>query len=180
MAQRRRNRRGHTTIELLVAAGIMGMISASCMTMMIASMKSFEGTTVQTYSDSDAVLGMQHIVSDIREAKSYSVLDSGSRLHLVFPKVMPAGNYNNKEADPGNTVDYYLSDRTGTPGQSGTYLWRVKSGTVYVKAGKNVSRLAFDVDTVRSLKITMVTSNRTVRGAKTTGLTERVVYLRNY
>jgi hypothetical protein len=167
-------------IEVLVVAGVMALISIGCMAMLITSMRSFDGTTAQSYSDSDAVIAMQRIVSDIREAKSFNIIANGKRLRLIFPKVLPEGYYDRKEADMGNQIDYYLSDSTGVPGHDGTFLWRGKNDTDRRRVARNINGLTFETDTARSVRITVVSSNNTARGAKTTSLTERVVYLRNY
>jgi Tfp pilus assembly protein PilW len=174
------NNSGYSLIEVLVVMGVTTMVLICTMSMMVGALSSFEGTTVQTHTDSDAVVAMQRIVSDIREAKSFTILDNGHCLQLTFPKVMTGGYYNRKEADTANPMNYYLSDTSGTQGQSGNLLWRKTSSTSFRRVARNIESVDFEIDTTRSVKITVVARNATANGSKSTDLTERVVYLRNY
>jgi len=172
--------KGYTLIEVLVTAGIMSMISLTCMSLLVGAMSSYDSTAGQTYADSDAVLAMQRIVSDVREAKSFNILANGRRLRLKFPRTLPQGYYDRREVDTGNQIDFYLSDSTGVPGHTGTYLWRGKDNNDRMRVAKNISNLLFESDTTRSVRITVVSRHESAKGERTTSLTERVVYLRNY
>lgn len=175
-----RNRQGYTVIEMVTVTGVLAVLTVATMSMFLAAMRSFEGTRVQAFSDSDAVIAMQRIVSDVREAKSFNIIANGERLRLVFPKVVPQGYYNKKEADMAHQFDYYLSDSTGVPGHDGTMLWRGKDANDRRMVAKNIESVAFEVDTTHSVRITVVSSNNTSAGPKKAQLVERVVYLRNY
>lgn len=179
-----RNRKGFTILEVIIVTGIMSLITLACMSLLIMSMKSFESTTVQTYSDSDAVIALQKIVMDVREAKSFKLLGEGDRLRLAFPKKNEDGYYDRGIENPDSQIDYYLSDEMGVPGHEGTYLWQGKSNDRRIVA-RNISSVTFEqfpegVDNPNSIRITVVSSNNTSSGPKTTSLTQRVVYLRNY
>jgi prepilin-type N-terminal cleavage/methylation domain-containing protein len=174
------NCKGYTLTELMIAAGIASILSLGCIAMFIAASKSFDATTAQSYSDFDAVIAIQKIVNDVREAKNFSIIADGKRLRLVFPKMLDIGYYNRREPDTANQIEYYLSDETGLPGRTGTYLWRGKSDGSRTRVAKNISSLSFQTDTTRSVKITVVATNPSSHGPKSTRLTERVVYLRNY
>lgn len=178
--QPKRTDKGYTLVEVLVTASIMSMISLICVSLLISAMNSFDSTTSQTYADSDAVLAMQRIVADVREAKSFQILANGRRLRLIFPRTLLQGYYDRREADTGNQIDYYLSDSTGVPGHTGTYLWRGKNDNNRTRVGKNINNLLFELDTTRSVRITVVSRHESAKGERTTSLTERVVYLRNY
>ncbi|MEN6372341.1 MAG: prepilin-type N-terminal cleavage/methylation domain-containing protein [Armatimonadota bacterium] len=174
------NQNGHTLIELLVAMSITGLICAGAFAMMISSMSCFDGTSTQTYTDIDAVMAMQMIVNDVREAKSINIIANGKRLRVIFPVKLSEGYYDRHQADMANQIDYYLSDETGVPGHSGNWLWRGKNNNNRTPLKRNVNSLEFEQDTSRSVKITVTTLENSASGPKTTSLTQRVVYLRNY
>jgi prepilin-type N-terminal cleavage/methylation domain-containing protein len=177
---KRDRRSGYTLIEVLLVLGIMGIIAAGAMALMVSSTSCFDTTTTEAFTDADAVIAMQMIVNDVREAKSISIIGGGTRLRVVFPKRTAEGYYDRHEADMTNQVDYYLSDSTGVPGQPGTWLWRGKDDGSRKLLKKDVWALEFEQDTSRSVKITVTARNESANGPKETELTQRVVYLRNY
>lgn len=176
-----RNQKGYTLAEVLTVTGLMGVVTAVMLSMMLSSAKSFDGTTTKSYTDSDAVIAMQMIVSDVREAKSVKILASGERLRVVFPVRTDDDYYDRHIPDTQGQLDYYISDDTGTPGHEGTWLWKGKSdGTRQVLLKRNVKSLSFEQDTTRSVKITIIAEHNSAGGPVETELTQRVVYLRNY
>lgn len=175
-----RQNSGHTLIEALVAVSIMGLITAGAMLMMTGSARCFDDTSTQVFTDSDAVIAMQMIVNDVREAKSINIIAGGERLRVVFPKKTEDGYYDRHEPDMANQIDYYLSNETGVPGQNGTWLWRGKNNNNREPLKKDVADIDFEQDTSRSVKITIIARNPAASGPKETCLTQRVVYLRNY
>jgi prepilin-type N-terminal cleavage/methylation domain-containing protein len=172
--------RGFTLIEVLVVSGIMAFMLASVAAMSISTMRCYDSATSRTFTDSDAATAMQMIVSDVREAKSVKIIGGGTRLRIVFPKKADGQEYYNRyEADTAHQIDYYISDSTGTPGHDGTWLWRGKDNDRRAMM-RSVESVAFETDTSRSVKITVVAQQQTSTGIKRTELTQRVVYLRNY
>ena len=176
------NRRGYTLIEMLTVAGVLCVIGACTISMMIGAMSSFENTAVQAQTDTDAVTAIQHVVSDLREAKSFQLLSNPTRLRLIFPITTNGGLYLRQIPDTANPAEYYLSDRSGNPANQGHYFWRSRSGQLRIVA-KNIQSVQFIADSAaatRAVKITIVARNETSGAGKETRLTERVVYLRNY
>ena len=145
-------------------------------------MTSFEGTSAQSYSDADAVTGVQLIVSDTREARTFEILDSGERLRLTYPITLAEGYYDRSTADPNNQVEYYISNASGGVGQTGTILWRSRSDGARRRITGNIDSIMFvdDDDTQNSIRVTVVARNDVARGSRTASLTERLVYLRNH
>lgn len=183
-----RNRKGFTLMETMTVVGIFSAICLISMLMMIAAMKSADGTSAKAYTDTDAAIAMARMVQDVREAKTVTPLDSGNRLSIIFP-VRPsdsytwntAGYYDRHTADATSEIQYYVSDNTGLTTHTGTWLWRktVSNGnTAIVK--RDIGDVTFIQDTLRSIKITILASNSSADGTKQTQLTSRVVYLRNY
>jgi len=175
-----RGKGGYTMLEALIATGIMAFVAAGAVAMMIGSARCFDDTSVQAFTDTDAAIAMQMIVNDVREAKSINIIGGGRRLRVIFPKKTEQGYYDRHESDMANQIDFYLSDETGVPGHTGTWLWKGKNNNNRQPLKKDVSDLSFEPDTARSVKITIVTQNSAASGPKETRLTERVVYLRNY
>lgn len=176
----RRSRGGYTLLEALFVLGIMGFIGAGTMAMMVAAVYSFDNTTTEAFTDTDAVIAMQMIVSDVREAKSIDIIDGGARLQVILPKMTEDGYYDRHEPDLANQIDYYLSDASGEPGHEGTWLWKGTSSGMREPLKKDISDISFEQDTSRSVKITITARNDAASGPKETLLTQRVVYLRNY
>lgn len=174
------NRRGFTLAEAVTVIGIMVIVVACTVSMMMGSMRCYDSATNRAFTDTDAVLAMQKIVSDVREAKTVSITGGGASLLISFPKTTTDGYYDRREADPDNVVEYYLSDHTGHTGRTGTWLWRELNHHTFEAMKKDVASMLFETDTSRSVKITIITQNRTHTGVKRTELTQRVVYLRNY
>lgn len=170
---------GHTLVEMLAAVGVVGVLTTTISGIWIGTMRSSTKTAVKAFTDTDAVVAMQRIVTDVREAQYVNILANGERLRIVFPKRTADGCYNRFEADTANQIDYYLSDSTGVPGHDGNILWRGKdNGRHAVKRG--VVELDFVADTPRSVQITVITENPGSTGVERTSLTQRVVYMRNY
>lgn len=173
-------RRGHTLIEALAAMTIMGFVGAGAMAIMVGSASCLDGTSTEAFTDTDAVIAMQMIVGDVREAKSINILANGERLRVVFPQRTEDGYYDRHLPDMANQIDYYVSDQTGVPGHTGDWLWRGKSDGNRQPLKRNVTSVFFEQDTSRSVKITITARNFSASGPKQTQLTQRVVYLRNY
>jgi hypothetical protein len=165
---------------VLTVMGIMGFIGIGAMTMMVGAVACFDNTSVEAFTDTDAVLAMSAIVGDVREAKSITILDGGYRLRITFPERTDEGYYDRHTPDLTSQVDYYLSDNTGVMGVTGTYLWRSRGGGATEDLRDDVANLYFEMDTARSVRITVTTRNNASRGPRQTQLTQRVVYLRNY
>jgi len=152
------------------------------MSMLVAAMSSFEVCTIQAQTDTDAVTAMQHIVSDLREAKSFQLLSDSTRLRLTMPIKVAGGSYLRQTPDTANQVEYYRADSTGNPSSPGRCLWRSQSGSRRI-VGKNMDSVRFiadDAAATRAVKITLTARNESSGGVRETNLTERVVYLRNY
>jgi len=174
-----KSQNGYTLTEVLTTLLIFGLVTTCAMAMFLTSVKVYDRTTTQAYTDTDAIIALQRIVLDVREAKSVYILDNGSRLQIVFPVRTTSGFYDRHFSDDTHPVEYYLSDSTGTVGRTGTWLWRNASGTKE-PIKRDVESLLFEQDTARSVKITIIAVNNIVGGQQRTELTQRVVYLRNY
>jgi type II secretory pathway pseudopilin PulG len=178
------SKRGFTLVEATAVTGLMVLVVLSVVSMMIGAMRTYDSSSNRTYTDQDAVMAMQMMVSEIREAKSITPLDpgpdSGTRLRVVLPELAEDEEYYDRhKADTANCIDYYVSDSSGEIGETGTWLWRAQSGTTRVLK-TDVESVLFERDTSRSVKITVISENDAPSGTKRTELTQRVVYLRNY
>ncbi len=175
-----RNNKGITLTEVMISVGLFGFIAACTMGMLITATKTADGASTKAFTDADAVIAMNRIVDDVREAKSVSIPTNGAYLTIVFPvKNTSTGYYDRHIADAAHQICYYLSDKTGTQGKIGTWLWRSKDSTTQI-IKRNVTGLYFEQDTARSVKITVTAKGSSADGDKETELTQRVVYLRNY
>lgn len=200
----KRNRRGMTMIEMTISMAITALVVIGAMAMLLQTARRCETESSQGSTDTDAVLAMQTMVSDIREAKSVSILAGGAQLSVIKPirVTQTQGRYYDRSAsDTSHPINYYVSDSTHTVGRTGTWLWRseVKStGTEYRCVRKSMAPsggLVFETDVPKSIQITIKTKAAVSHGAAGqhqavgrnierdgiyTQLTDRVVYLRNY
>ncbi len=174
-----KSKAGYTLTEVMTTILIFGLVTTCAMAMFLTSIRVYDRTTTQAYTDADAVIAMQRMVMDVREAKSVNLLDNGHRLQIIFPIRTSDGSYDRHFSDDTHPIEYYLSDSTGIVGRTGTWLWKSNSGTCE-PIKRDVESLVFEQDTARSVKITIVTVNNTASGPQQTELTQRVVYLRNY
>jgi prepilin-type N-terminal cleavage/methylation domain-containing protein len=203
-------RPGFTVLEVMVAAGIFSLIFLGGYTMLSTASHSFDRNAAQSNADTDAVLGMQHIIADLREAKSFTIDDPGpeGRIVITFPIGIDIDGDGNPDSDgdgnpeaydryvpdtdPNNQVTYYLDDRV---------LYRLKpsengGNPIPIRWGQSdeygVEELRFESTSPLSVKITVKASVRRHiatrdpgtgnwdRIPKTTELTQRLVYLRNW
>lgn len=168
-------------VEVITVAAILGLITTTVSVIWIGVIKAYDGVSTQTYTNSDAITGMQRIVTDVREAKSIQILNGGTRLRVQFPIKHTDGSYDRHQLDANNYVDYYRSDATGSLLRTGDMLWRNKgNGAESRIIERDVRSVQFDPDTERSVKITVTSSNPSLAGTKQIELTQRVVYMRNY
>jgi prepilin-type N-terminal cleavage/methylation domain-containing protein len=183
-----KNRRGFTMLEMLVATTILTLLMASIVSMWMATARRCETELAQVDTDTNAVLAMQSMVTDVREAKSVTILASGAQLSITKPIRAQQGYYDRSQGDTNHQINYYLSDSTGIVGRTGTYLWRSQD-TAARCIRKNVDALLFETDVPRSIQITIesrdaVSHEAMKKNVDTVGvytqLTDRVVYLRNY
>lgn len=171
---------GFTLVEMIFALTITGFIGLGALAMTVTALRCQDNSSTQTFTDTDAVYCMQKIVADVREAKSFVVVNS-SNLQLTFP--VRVGNYYDRHTpDLNNVVNWYLSDATGSQTKTGPYLWWAKNGAPMGWIKKDVSSLAYIADPAAptaAVEITISIQNTVSRGTKQTNLTTRVVYLRN-
>lgn len=124
------NRRGMTLVEVMVVMGITTLMVTSVLAMLLQTVRRCETEVKQGGTDTDAVLAMQMMVSDIREAKKVTPLASGTQIQIIKPARSPEGYYNRNIEDIAHPICYYISDSSHIPGRTGTWLWRseVKNG----------------------------------------------------
>lgn len=180
-----RNKKGFTLTEMLTVVTLSTLVLGGAFSMMGIALRCCEKANTKAYTDTDAIIAMQTIIQDVREARRISINNSGAKMSIFFPQTTSAGYYDKHTTDNNSQVDYYLSNSTGTVGASGTFLWRKEANGNGRIIKRDVSSILFETDTVpaddaRSVKITIVASNNTSQGVQNTELTQRVVYLRNY
>lgn len=184
--QKRRFSRGYTMAECMVAMTVTSFIFTGLFSILSTTAICFDDTNKEVTTDSDAVLAMQMIVQDVREAKTITLLNYNTQLRVTTPKIVTNPNdpddtyYNRYEPNLTNQTDFYLSDSTGFQGRTGTYLWRSTTDGTKRLLRKDVKTLNFVQDTTRSVEITVITQNSAAGSLQQASLTQRVVYLRNY
>jgi len=179
-----KKRNGFTMLEMLIAVFIAAAMLTCTMSMLVATLKSCDADIAQSDTDTTAVTAMQYMISDVREANSFNILYSGSHLRVIPPVTINDGTwyyYDRTKPDTSNQINYYLSDATGTVGQTGNCLWRSKGGSLLCIC-TNVDSLLFTADssyTNNAIMITVRTKDQIYKGTRQTELTQRLVYLRN-
>lgn len=183
-----RNRRGFTLPEVMIATLIMSLLLMCIVAMWMSTMRRCETEMAQLGADTNAVLAMQTMVSDVREAKTVTILAGGAQLRVTKPVRSAQGYYDRTQSDTTHQINYYLSNHTGSIGSTGTYLWRSQDGVARC-IRKDVGALLFETDVPKSIQITIETRENVSSQAMKmnvhdvgvyTRLTDRVVYLRNY
>jgi prepilin-type N-terminal cleavage/methylation domain-containing protein len=184
------NRRGFTLVEMITVMSIFGGIASLSLAMMVSTLKSVDGSSTMTFTGADAVTAVNTMAQDLREAKSYSLLDSDKRLSIIFPETTTASGascYDRREADDDSEVQYYVADNSGNLGTSGKVLWRTAGGARRAII-RDVDSLSFVDDVSNSVEVNITTSGTACDGARQgrnglrifqTQLSQRV-FLRNY
>lgn len=194
------NRRGTTLVELMVAMGITTLMVTGTMAMLRVTAGRCETEMMQGTTDTDAVLAMQTMVNDIREAKKVTPSTDGTQLLVIRPIRAQQGYYDRSAEDVNHPINYYLSDSTHTMGRTGSWLWRSEVKDRYteyrhIRTDVDTNGLKFVSDGPKAIQITVRIKAAVSHGASglhrkngknletdglTTELTNRVVYLRNY
>jgi len=180
-----KNNRGYTLPETMIVVLVMVVLIYGTVAVWLGALKLFQATSVQSYTDVDANIAMQNIVSDIHQAELYTLQNGNTRLVLTFPTVTANGWYDRGTPDPANTVTYYLSDATGNMANTGKYLWRNATKGVNRYIRKDVSSLTFATDnttastTASSLRVSLQTSTYSYLRTKTTTYQAIAAFLRN-
>jgi len=110
--KRLRSRPGLTMMEVLVSAGTASMILLGGYSMLQTASLSFDRNDRQTSADVDAAQAMAHIMSDMREAQSFSS-PTTNQIDIILPPVIAGGFYDRYASqDPATTpptISYYLT-----------------------------------------------------------------------
>ena len=122
-------RRGTTLVEVIIGASITVMITGGLIVFSRFQQLTWLDGIASTSAQSASQLAMQRIAPDLRCARRVLTAQSSStRLTLQLPLYAANGSLVLPLTD-GNTVSYYLSDKTGSTTATGGILWRSVNGT---------------------------------------------------
>jgi hypothetical protein len=176
-----RRRPGFTLLETMVAGSCFSMVFMGGYFMLNTASVAFDRNTAQSDADVHAVLAMQHIIADLREAKQLQITNpgpsTGSQLVITYPMKNADGSFDRFfiDTNPDNQVTYFVQNRT---------LWRLceadSPDPVPVCRGMNdefgegeeadapgtwtnesgIESISFTTDSPRSVRVTVRTNIR--------------------
>ena len=125
--------KGFTLIELMVAFGIMLIVSGIVVSTYLISQRLWKGGFTQVTFQSTGRIALDKIVKNLRSATGATILNSGDKIRFVTD---PNRTYNNITDDV--TCEYYISGtdimydpNTAVPGNEVTFLRNVsKEGVI--------------------------------------------------
>lgn len=79
-------RRGLTLIELLTALGLFSIVFFGATSLLVAGIKSYNSTMLETNLAQKNALGMRRVVETLREAMSVSITNGGNTITYTLPK----------------------------------------------------------------------------------------------
>jgi prepilin-type N-terminal cleavage/methylation domain-containing protein len=120
-------RRGLTLIEVLTSLTILGILSVGVSMLYMQAIQMYARGTEEATAHSKAVLAMERIVPEVREAFNVDFPGPDS-LIFTLPERGVNGHYRIDAATrsliSGPQVAIYCSDVTGDMAQNGRYIWR--------------------------------------------------------
>jgi type II secretory pathway pseudopilin PulG len=189
-------RRGFTLAEALMALVILTLVGGGILAIYAAGIRLFNRTSTFSQAAAAANTAAKGMASDGQEAmalKYATSLPAGERssstqLVLALPAKNGTTGYNLVPLQEGTWLRYYLSDKTGVYGNTGTSLWRGKKSVSEgvwrpeKRLADSVSALEFEyqpsLEKATLVAINVVTTAR--RGGKTVeGSATTEVLLRN-
>jgi type II secretory pathway pseudopilin PulG len=169
-----RSNLGFSLIEAMVVIFIIMMIGAAVGTLYYSSLQVWRRCSAQSQADPPAHLAVDRVAKELRNAY---IVDSMGADNITF--TLPAAtmvtvdgvplSINTLPLSPAKRISYYLSDDSGTVGQSGTVLWRkevrLSSGTTrYMRIANNVEELLFTYDSTPTQVLKIYAMSITVLG----------------
>jgi Tfp pilus assembly protein PilV len=131
---RLKNRRGVTITEVVIASFIFLILLTGLIGMSMNALSQWSHGSSKVGADTDAMLAMQKLTTEIRTGTRASVASGGGTLALVMPSVNAQGDYD--RFTEGATVYFYVSNGK---------LWRLAGGNAVVIA-KKVNWVSFAVN----------------------------------
>lgn len=129
------NRRGMTLIEVMVAAGLLTLVTAAFVAMLIQSIRGWSSSISGQTSTSNATIGIQRLANDIRDGRSAQVSTDKKTLTVTFPRTI---------TDPGTHEQVYDLSGDGPAPRS----YYVSNGSLVRRVGSVTSVLCQGVTTV--------------------------------
>lgn len=172
-------RRGFTLVELTVVAMIMGMVLVGAASLVSGTIRSFAYTSNQFDSDMSASIALQILNRDLQEAKQVQIL-SPSSIRVYYPVMTAEGAYDRRETDLINTVDFYRGDSDGAQNPAGDFMVRAQANGFSRPICKAVRDLVFTSISPSSVDISLETATGAEAAVRTTKMTHRAIFLRNY
>lgn len=178
---------GITTVELLIGVSTLLLCGLIGVNAIRASSVAWTGTTTEAAQKETLARAVGHLEQDLRDGLLIDT-DNSNAHQISFRTAAVDGNgLIQIPLKPGKAIEYYLSDKSGAKGVSGSILWKTVNG---VAAGKwpllepnapaNSSLLTFvyyPVSDPKTVRITLQCSDLT---GKLSAVETAKVLLRNH
>jgi prepilin-type N-terminal cleavage/methylation domain-containing protein len=161
----RRWRAGMTLVEVMIALGIIAILTSALMSLFMSALWSWDQGSSKGQGDTAVSLAVQKVIRAIADGMTASV--SSGQLTVQLPLVNNQGDYDRTQN--GNTVKIYLT---------GTTLYEQINSATATTLSTNITAAAFSVSS-SSVTVTLTAKGQTGERVMTTQLSQGVA-LRNY
>lgn len=122
------HRRGITTVELLIGVSTLLLCGVIGVNAIRASSVAWSGTTTEAAQKETLARAVGHLEQDLRDGLLVDVDNSNAHQITFRTAALDSKGLIVIPVKPGNTIEYYLSDKTGAKGVSGSILWKTVNG----------------------------------------------------
>jgi hypothetical protein len=157
-------RAGMTTVEMVVAAGALSVVTTGVLSLLVTALGGWGNGSGKSHSETAASLAVQKAAREITDGKSAAV--SSGILTVQMPLINNQGNYD--RANNGNQVKLYLSNGT---------LYRQLNTNTPVSLATDITGAAFSVSG-NTVTLAITAKGRNGKNTMQTQFTQ-VVALRN-
>lgn len=178
-------RPGFTLAEMLVAMVILGLIGGMVMTTYVSGAGLAIAVQNQDSAERQLCRALSELYEGITAARAVS-LAGPNRIELAMAATDSVSGRLTLPQRTGGYVAYYLSNNTGNPASTGTYLWRATKGTgpndqwvAGQPAAEKVQQIAFSYTGDKSQVTVAVTTKAGRTGHEVVAQGSSVAKLRN-
>ena len=145
-----RTRRGVTLPELLMVMVIIALVGGVLGVVYYSDLQVWRRCSAQSQADPPANISLDRLTSELKNAYMVNSPDTAVNYITFTLPLKDSGGTDIYPFQPWRQITYYLSDASGSHGNTGTYLWREQvtvpgNATTRTSIAQNVQSLSFQV-----------------------------------
>ncbi len=175
----RKNRRGYTLTEVILAASMLTAVLAATVGVLIMTGRMTLSTRLRAEAGQQATNAMQNMVLDVREAAEVQT-PASYQLRIYYPVVAANGYYDKTRVDRTTYIEYIRADSTGTLSATGAYIYRRTQAGTGRRLCSDVTNFTATVLTTTTARVSLDVTKTSGARSSTVNLDQKVVFLRNH